>query len=43
MFLLLPATGLIIGLAPSLEHNVLGAAWVGTLHHDHPVGNWLRV
>ena len=26
MFLLLPATGLIIGLAPSLEHSVLGAA-----------------
>jgi O-antigen/teichoic acid export membrane protein len=30
MFLLLPATGLIIGLAPSLEHSVLGDAWVGT-------------
>jgi len=30
MFLLLPATGLIIGLAPSLEHSVLGDAWIGT-------------
>jgi len=30
MFLLLPATGLIIGLAPSLEHDVLGPAWKGT-------------
>jgi O-antigen/teichoic acid export membrane protein len=30
MFLLLPATGLIIGLAQSLEQRVLGAAWVGT-------------
>ena len=29
MFLLLPATGLIIGLAPAIEHSVLGAAWVG--------------
>jgi O-antigen/teichoic acid export membrane protein len=30
MFLLLPATGLIIGLAQSLEQRVLGTAWVGT-------------
>jgi PST family polysaccharide transporter len=30
MFLLLPATGLIIGLAQSLEQRVLGPAWVGT-------------
>jgi O-antigen/teichoic acid export membrane protein len=31
MFLLLPATGLIIGIAPSLEHNVLGGGvWIGT-------------
>jgi PST family polysaccharide transporter len=30
MFLLLPATGLIIGLAQPLEQRVLGAAWVGT-------------
>lgn len=30
MFLLLPATALIIGLAPALEQRILGAAWVGT-------------
>jgi O-antigen/teichoic acid export membrane protein len=30
MFLLLPATALIIGLAQPLEQRVLGAAWVGT-------------
>jgi O-antigen/teichoic acid export membrane protein len=31
MFLLLPATGLIIGIAPSLEHNFLGGGvWIGT-------------
>jgi lipopolysaccharide exporter len=29
MFLLLPATALIIGVAQALEHRVLGAAWVG--------------
>lgn len=29
MFLLLPATALVIGLAPSLEQRVLGPAWVG--------------
>jgi O-antigen/teichoic acid export membrane protein len=30
MFLLLPASALIIGLAQPLEQRVLGAAWVGT-------------
>jgi O-antigen/teichoic acid export membrane protein len=30
MFLLLPATGLIIGIAPALVERVLGPAWVGT-------------
>jgi len=30
LFLLLPATALIIGLAQPLEQRVLGAAWVGT-------------
>jgi lipopolysaccharide exporter len=30
MFLLLPATALIIGLAQPLEQRVLGSAWVGT-------------
>jgi O-antigen/teichoic acid export membrane protein len=29
MFLMLPATAVIIGLAPALEQRILGAAWVG--------------